>query len=213
MADKILKELNKINKLCKRLFDSYLIYGDYIVGQKDGKPVNTVFCRLTECLDISVDNPGCCIHVVPETISALFKEYKSKELDSVIIDNTGEIRCILPSGSTIPFALISPVKDNITEFITTRIKEINEFYDKNICYDLNDNEIDRLNKTKQVLIVKDEFKLFICKSIFPTIKRNGTDRFVFYFNDIDDYRFKSMSVMSDKENIMDIFGTYQCVHF
>lgn len=212
MADKLLKDLNKINKLCKRLFDSYIICGDMIIGQNDGKACNNVFCRLNTVLDISIDNRDSVIHIVPDAIVYLFKEYKSKELDIVKQDENGNLICILPDKEIV-FAKIAPMKDNIKEFISAKIKEINEMYDNDISYDLNDDDIGRLVKTKQVLIIKDIFKLFICKKIFPTIKRNGSDKFVFYFKDIDNDKFKSMSVMSDKDLLMNIFGIYYCVHF
>ena len=96
MADKLLKDLNKINKLCKRLFDSYIICGDMIIGQNDGKACNNVFCRLNTVLDISIDNRDSVIHIVPDAIVYLFKEYKSKELDIVKQDENGNLICILP---------------------------------------------------------------------------------------------------------------------
>lgn len=213
MADKLLKDLNKINKLCKRLFESYIICDDFIIGQNDGKVCDNKFCRLNTTLDISNDNRGSMIYIVSDTIAYLFKNYKSKDLDIIKQDENGNMICILPDNQEIIFAKITPMKDNIKESISNKIKEINEMYDNNIVYDLNDVEIERLNKTKQVLIIKDFYKLFICKKLFPTIKRNGSDNFVFYFKNIDDDKFKSMSVMSDKDLIMNIFGIYYCVHF
>lgn len=213
MADKLLKDLNKINKFCKRIFESYIICGDMIIGQNDGKACENVFCRLNTTLDISNENIGSVIYILPDAIAYLFKNYKSKELDVIKHDEKGNILCILPDNKEIIFAKITPMKDNIKEFISNKIKELNDMYDNDISCDLNDTEIERLVKTKQVLIIKDIFKLFICKKLFPTIKRDGSDSFTFYFKNIDDDKFKSMSVMSDKDLIMNIFGIYYCVHF
>ena len=213
MTNKLLRDLNNINKFCKRFFDSYIIYNDIIVGGKDGKVCDNIVCRLNALLDISVENVGNGIYIDSTVIAQLFKTYKSRELDIIAMDENKNISVILPDNTKIPFVSIKPIKSNVMKFISDKIVEINDLYETNISYRLDELEIERLIDNKQLLIIKENFKLFICKKLFPTIKRNGSDEFKFYFKDIDNEQFKAMTIISDKDMIMDIISLYHCVHF
>ena len=165
---KYLKELYNMNQDLKKVFESYYVYENGIVLNKDMSNKKKGVVASTP-LYIELNKPGHVILVNSQLLFEIFKNYKMSQIEGMVVK---DLRIgAMVDGEFKLFAIYQQANDDIIGWLRKNSLYINTEYEAKVSLS-EDNILSLVNK-ESVNIYIGSRRIILCKAVVPTLKKTS----------------------------------------
>ena len=211
----VLKAINDLNQIVKKLYTRYIIIRDkdLIVPDKDGLSIDkgTHFATsklVTTIMDIFPDDVTM-ISLDAGAIFTIIKEEKSN-IDGIMIHEGGVFFIMKDAGRSV---IIGSVKTDIElSQLTTRTIDLSQWVLGNLSFNYSDRYVDNLMDKELVILRSGDKKARITKELIPNLTKKTVMAYEFTDELTNNTNTFNLIISMEKGSVYQ-YHIYTCFHY